>query len=165
MEFNLSTSLIIMLFIGVCLVPIFLTKGNKKKRENAILQILNTIASKHNGKVGQFEISGDIAIGIDEANHFVYFYKKTKDKLEELYVDLSKVKSCKTNNISKVIKESEYNQKIIEKLELKFIPFSPNENEVKFDFYDAEESMQLNGELQVIQKWTDLLNVHIKQMN
>ncbi|KAA3651291.1 MAG: hypothetical protein DWP98_03250 [Bacteroidetes bacterium] len=165
MEFNLGTIIISSVFIGICLIPIVLTKGNKKKREKAFLAALNNIASNHNGKISQFEICGDIAIGIDEDNHFAYFYKNVKEKVEELYADLSQTKCCMINNVSSIAKYKDHNVKVIEKLELKFLPKVKNNNEVKFEFYNDDESMDLNGELQAIQKWTDLINSHIKQMN
>lgn len=122
------------------------------------MQSLSKIATQHDCQINQYEIFGSFAIGLDKIKNFVFFYKQIKDKVEEHTICLGEIQSCKILNISRSLKTKSGSQNVIDRLELSFIPIAENKPEIKLEFFNTDISVQLNGELQSIEKWSKLIN-------
>lgn len=153
------------ILVVICIVPFVLMRRNRKKRERQLLQSLTNIANQHNCRISQHEICMDFGIGIDETESFVVFFKQTKDKVVEEFINLAEIQKCKINNITRTIIDKEGRNNIIDKLELNFIPNTPNKREVTFEFFNADVYPQLYGELKSIQNWSKLINERLKAKN
>ena len=53
--------------------------------------------------------------------------------------------------------------KKIEKLDLEFEPKLPNQQKMSLTFYDEDECFALNGEVPLINKWAQILNLEMEK--
>jgi hypothetical protein len=160
---DLGSSVIGIIFLLLCALPFILMSRSRKKREKSLMQALTNMATEKNCKIHQHELFANFAIGFDNSNAVVMFYRKIGEMISEQFVYLQDVQSCKVLNASRTVAGNSGNQKIIEKLELVFIPSIKSKPEVRLEFFNASITPQLFGELQSIQKWALQLTDIIKE--
>lgn len=159
---DLGSTIIGAIIIAICIVPFIIMSQNRKKRERKTLQLLINIANQQNCIISKHEICGDFIIGIDETKNFVFFFKQLKDKVVEQYINLAEIQSCKVKNTARTVIIKNYNHNVIDKLELNFIPFDKNKKETTLEFFNTENSLQIVGEFQSVEKWSKLINDSLK---
>ncbi len=147
------------IIIALCVLPFvimgILSKNNKKQR----LQYFKNSASTQNCNITLHEILGDIIIGMDENSNSIFFMKKSKENEFSQLISLSEFQSCRVINFGRAAN----NSTIVEKLELCFYPKSKNSNQQLLTFFDSEEDgLLLTGELQLIEKWEEIVNSSLK---
>ncbi|MDD3875795.1 MAG: hypothetical protein PHT69_04185 [Bacteroidales bacterium] len=159
---NVESIYIGIILLVLCIVPFVIVnyiKGQNKKR---ILKSLKNIARQHNCQIGQHELFGNFIIGLDENKNAVLFYKMTKNNTVEQHIELEKIQSCKVINTNKTNKSKTGHSQVFEKYELSFIPIDKSKAEITLEFYDEEESLQPSGEVQIMEKWSNLINNRLK---
>lgn len=149
--------------IMLCVLPFVIMNRKKKKKEKRIFRFLSEIAVQKNCQIDQYEVFGQLAIGIDEKRKFAFFYKQTKNGAEEHSVDLGDVQRCKVIKTTRTVRNKEANHYIIDRLELSFVPSARNEPEIKWEFFNSDISIRVSGELQLIEKWSLLINGHLER--
>ena len=149
-----GTAIVGAISLVFCASPFILTSINRKKREKAILTVLKKLAEKHSSKITQYEVCGSYAIGIDTANKTVSFVTQVDNNYKEQFVELSAIIDCKIGEI----KRSTKNGKIIQRLYLQLSYTKQMKQEDVLEFYNADVSYQLSGELDSIEKWNKEIN-------
>lgn len=162
MEINLGSIIIGAIIITICILPIVMLRRSRKKRESVLLQSLSEIATQNNYQINQYEILGSLAIGIDKTQNFVFFYRQIENNETKEFVNLDEIQSCNVINTGKSLNNKNENQKEIDRLELSFIPTSINKSEIKMEFFNSDVNAQLYGELQLIEKWSIIINDRLK---
>jgi hypothetical protein len=162
---DLNSAMAGAIMIAICILPFISMSRGRKKRDKQMLQSLTEIAKQHNCQISQHEFCGDFVIGIDEIKNSVFFHKHLRDKTIEQFIDLASIKNCKIININRAIKNHEGTHKVIDKLELVFIPASKNKSEITLEFFNSDVTTQLYGELPTIEKWSKLINDRLKYNN
>ncbi|UMB60656.1 hypothetical protein MHL31_00240 [Lutibacter sp. A80] len=152
---DFGTVLIGSVCIALCAMPFVLTTRGRKKREKELIMSLKNLAKNENSEITQFETCGNYAIGVDEINKIVFFQLKGKETSKYEIVKLASIKKCRIANISSTVKGGD---KIIEKLNLHLTPITKSKEDTILEFYNADLSFQLSGELQSINKWNSLIN-------
>jgi hypothetical protein len=150
---DFGTAIIALMMSAIAILPFILVSRRKKNEEKRLLQSLQRLASQHSCAISHYECIRDFIVGIDEASNRLFYYKKTKDSEIARQLDLAGIRSCKVVNLGR---SGEH--KGIGKLELSFTPIAKDAPRVVWGFYDAEESLQLNSELQAANKWAKLVN-------
>jgi hypothetical protein len=161
---DLVNFLILAIALGLLASPLLFISRNRKKREKKMLQLVADIAQKHGGTIVYHDFCGDFVIGFDNVKSLVFFYKKEENKQLEQYVNLADFQKCTIINVGKSVVNKLGNYKVIDLLALNFVPQLKTKNEVRFEFYNAEKNTQISGELQLIEKWSKMLNDHLKNM-
>lgn len=151
---DLGTAITGIICVGICASPFVLTGISKKKHEKEFLTTLKNIATKHNSVITQHEICGNYAIGIDNNNKTLAFVTKIENNFKEQFVDLTSVIDCKIANISRSTKSG----KIIQKLYLQLTHSEWLKQEDILEFYNADTSYQLSGEIESIEQWNKTIN-------
>jgi hypothetical protein len=159
---DLGTLEIALVLVAICVVPFILMGRNKKKRDKQLLQLLLNSATKENCKITQSEYLNDIAIGLDEANNKLFFFKKIEENEIAQHVNLLEMKSCGILNSNRPLDSKKHKDVIIEKIGLSFTPIEKNKTHTIFEFFNSEETMLLSGELQLAQKWAKIVNDKLK---
>ncbi len=154
---DLGSTIIGAILIAICVVPVILMNRNNKKREKKALQSLISIATEHNCIISKHEICSDFVIGIDEIKNYVFFFKQKKEEAISQFVDLAEIKISKAVKSTRAAKSKNENITITEKVKLSFIPKNKGKAETQFELYD-QENVQLNGELQLADKWSQQIN-------
>jgi hypothetical protein len=160
---NLTTILLAGGTIGLCMIPFFLMTRSRNEREKKLLQSLLNISNQGNCKITLHEISGDLAIGIAEHDNVLLFFKQGKEKETQKFINLAPFQSCRVNNLGRTIKNTDDNYRKIERLELLLEPLDKKQATISLEFYNMEDSFQLDGELQLVEKWEKIINATIKK--
>lgn len=161
---DLGTAVVGAAIIMACVVPFVFLSRSKKKAEKQLLDALTATAATHHCTIVRQEVFGDFAIGLDEDKHSLFFYKKSKDEATSQYIDLAKIKTCKVANTNTSFNNKNGAYRVIDKLELCLVPIAANKPEIALEFYDVHKNIQLNGELQSIEKWANLVNERLKRV-
>lgn len=127
------------IMIAICILPFILINNSIKKQKKQLLQALLALSDQKNCKMTQYELGSNLAIGIDENADLLFFFKRLKDKEISQHVNLK------------------------DKLELCISPKTKSRPDIFLEFYNSEENLQLNGELQLIEKWAKIINDQIKK--
>tara|TARA_R110000765_G_scaffold321351_1_gene413339 strand:- start:421 stop:903 length:483 start_codon:yes stop_codon:yes gene_type:complete len=156
---ELGIAVIGIVSVALCAMPFVITNRSRKIKEKVVLTSLKEVAHQHNCEISEHEIFGHYAIGVDQTKSYVFFVLKTKEAIQQQYVDLSSIKTCEIANIGKSYVRKE---KIIDRLNLTFFPVDSDQPNIVFEFYNADINYQLTGELQSIEKWSSLIKNMLK---
>jgi putative lipase involved disintegration of autophagic bodies len=152
-----SSTLIGIIILILCILPFFFLGRGRKKTEKKMLQSVEDYAMEHNCRVTQIELIRDFVLAIDEINKHVFYYKINKDNTEILDINLTEIKGCKVINIGR----NTDNQKITDQLLLSFIPNNAKQKELKLECYNSDVQVQLCGEAQCLERWSEMINTVI----
>lgn len=155
---DLTTSLIGLGLVALCIVPVlYFHFAQKAKRNQFIAEFMN-LASQHQVKITQHEVwSHFCAIGLDTSANKLFYYKKRGDNVQQLLINLSEVEKCSLINLKKMQNEDE----VIDRLALAFSYRNPRAAEKTLDFFSKEDYLALNGELQLVEKWKTIVNAQL----
>ncbi|SFS33154.1 hypothetical protein [Lutibacter maritimus] len=146
-----STLIIGLVMVALCTLPFILSGNSRTKNEQKIKNAFFELATKNNTTILQNDIWYKSAIGINTTSNELFFYRKIKDTETSEIIQLSDYQKCK---IMKLNDSSNH----IELLQLVLTSSSSNKPEIVLEFYNAELNPQLNKEVQLIEKWSKLIN-------
>ncbi len=159
---NFGITIIGIIIIALIFIPFILISRSRVIKTKQIQRTLSDFALQHGCQVSQQELCSDFIIGIDEVKNYVFFIKRDDYSYHSNIVNLAEYQICKLINVSRSVgRDSSY--KVIERLELCFVPKEKDGKEVRFEFYNAEKRSQINDELQCIEKWSKLINSSMKR--
>jgi hypothetical protein len=150
------------IFIILVSLPFLIINRQRKKKEKQLLQSLKDAANQQQCTLTKVDLCGNYAIGIDESKDFVFFKNKSDQKENVQFIDLGLVESCEMTNTERKIKTIDNAYQVIDQLYLSIVPKAGNGSNSKWVFYDTDSHMQLNGELQSIEKWSRLIKNKLK---
>lgn len=156
---DLGSVVIALVLLAFLIVPFIYYSGVQKKKRNIFLKEVIELAEQQKINFSQYEVWGQYyGLGIDNSTNKLFYYKKKGDKELKVLIDLSEVEKCRVNNINRTIKDT----RIIDQLELVFRYRNAKLPEMTLEFYNNEESMSLNDELQLTEKWATIVNSNLK---
>ena len=159
---DIGTAIIGAISIAIFASPFAITGLGRKKKEKKLMQALSNLAKQHNGTIHQHDFSGEFVIGIDETANYIYFFKNMKDKEVAHAINLASIQNCKVINKSSTINNKGHNYKVTELLELSLAALDKSKPDILLEFYNADENYQINDELQLIEKWSKIINDRLK---
>ncbi len=151
------------IIIVICVVPFILLGRSGRKRKKQLLQTLRSLAEKRRGKLAQHDFWADSAIGLDEQANFLYFIRggNGQDQIQE--IDLANIRQCKAVNISRTADKKHGNFKVVEQLELCLTPSEKSASDITLEFYHYGADLQINWDVQLLEKWATLVNDRLKK--
>jgi hypothetical protein len=163
MTIDTGTILTAVFFLLLCTVPFILLNLSHRKKVKQNLLLLNREAGKYNLTVSTFNTWGNTSIGMDEKANVVFFTKKTADGESAKQVWLSEAEKCRIANIKRTEADGNHHYSLTEKLELVFETRGKNKTETALPFFDIlYDGGMLTGELQMAEKWCDIINNKIE---
>lgn len=151
------------IILAICIGPLVIMYYRSVNQDNKMLKSLKDIAKQHNCNISQHEICNNFAIGLDENNNYVFFFKQKEQEISiSQFVNLSEIQNCKAEKRTSFTKVKDENITFFEKIELKFIPSNKSKAEITFELY-TPENRQLNGELQLVDRWSKKINEHLRK--
>ncbi|SDH01286.1 hypothetical protein [Winogradskyella thalassocola] len=145
------------IIIAIVILPFALFINGSKKRQRKLRNALQSEATQNNCKLSKTEVHSNFAIGLDEVEKKVFFYKETEDSAYAQVIDLKFIVSCKFIKDSKRIKDKTKHYDVIDKIQLSFE--HQNLKEVtNFVLFNNDDEMALNNEIVIAQKWQDIIN-------
>ena len=103
-----------------------------------------------------------LSINTDQSFRFIFFYKKTETGESACRVKLSEIRSCKVSSTGRTVGDKGNSILVTDKLNLVFNPIDKNQPSVVLELFNSDENMQLNGEIQLAEKWEKVINHHLK---
>ncbi|RZJ58434.1 MAG: hypothetical protein EOO45_26740 [Flavobacterium sp.] len=150
---DLTTTLIGVLIVVLCAVPLIMMHNKKKKKEGKIVKALYDYAEMNSGKITKHDLWPGHAIGLDENSNRLFFLNTTDGTGHTQQVTLDSIK--------KVVVMGDERPEVADKLEMMLVSSRPGTPDVIFEFYNHDEAMQINEELQLIRKWEGIVNERI----
>ncbi len=149
------------IIIALCFLPYIYMSKRGKKREQKFFQLLLNKSKQLNYNITNYEVMGNIIIGLDETTQELFFLRKVNDEERFQHLNLNEVKQIRLNNLNRMVGAAKNQQKVLDKLQLVFVFKKSSNPEVIFEFFNSDESLIVNGELQLIEKWAKILNEKI----
>jgi len=155
MELDWGTAIIGLATLVICALPFVFDYRSRSKKIKYLKLSLTKLAEQHNCEVNQYEYCSNFILGIDESRKSLFFVKKPKTEVGFFqYINLEEIQKCEVVKKTKNVKTNTENLTIIERIEMSFQPSNKNKAEQKVGLFDKEKDMQLNGELQFVDKWS-----------
>lgn len=159
-KMDLISALIGIVSLAFFIVPIVYLQIMKKNGRKKFLNNFMLLGRQHQVNISQHDFwNHSYAIGLDETANKLFFLKTAANTEQKISINLSEVEKCKLVNKNRTID----NNKIIDSLELVLTFRNPGMPEKTLEFYDREESMSVNEEVQLIEKWNTLINSRLEQ--
>jgi hypothetical protein len=160
MKIDLGTAIIGIISIAICLIPFIAMSIKRKKKEKMLLDTLNQIAINHNCTIQKKEICNNFAIGLDLQNKHVFYNKFNAENTLNLHVVLTQVKQIEIDKKSREYTSNMQTNQIIEQINLIF--WLKTGGKIQFPLYEDKTDFQLNGEIQLANRWVQVMNSLIK---
>lgn len=150
---NTELVIVTIVLITICTLPFYLMsrKNIRKKKQN--LKNLSGFAAKNACDVTRSDLWSDSAIGIDRFNQMLLYSNNAADAGAYNIVGLIGIRNC-------AVTKSENANGRIKKLGLQ-ISFA-NNPDVHIEFYNEDRQRALNHELELVNKWRDIIGRHVK---
>ena len=141
------------------IVPVIYLQKVKEKERKVFLKDFLVLAGQQQIAVAQYDFWNHCyAIGMDPVKNQLFYLKKREGKEQKVLIDLKEVEKCSFINLSRVVNEN----KIIDRLGLSFTFRNSKIPEKALEFYNNEESMSLDDEFQLLEKWKTLVDSHLQ---
>lgn len=159
-----GTIIISTILIVICILPFILISRSTRKKEKQLKKLLESSVSKNNGKLTDYVINNNFALGLDSNAKQIYYYKKTQETEYFQKVNLNEIKSCEVKKNTKRIKEGKSNYELIQRVSLMFTNAEGTIVE-QFELYDDDGNSQLNGEIALADNWKQKVGDLLSQNN
>lgn len=140
--------------ILLCILPFVLLGSGRRKRQKQLQQTLQAQAAQQGGKITRHDCLRDAAIGIDDEARTLFYVKNETTQ----HIRLQEFKTCRVINNTRTVD----NNRVVEQLALALTPTGNGRPDIQLEFYNAETDIQLNGELQLLEKWAQIVGAAIK---
>lgn len=160
----MDTSFVIvcLIVVGLVSIPYFLFGLAGQSEKKNMKAKINQIIEKNNLSVSQSENWGNTYIGLDTNHRKILFLKILASENLEQLLDLDIINGCQIMEKRKAIKINDKKELLLEKLDLE-VTFKNNEHRF-LNFYDRDQMIQEDLELQRIQKWKNILIDHLSKV-
>lgn len=150
--------------IVLCITPfVWLAMKRKNKKQGLLLKII-ALADKGQHKITVNDYWDTTAIGLDKQAGVLFFYRKKNEQEHTDTIQLSDIQSCRKVETGHTVGSKGSSVRVLDKLELELVPQSKQKEIHLLEFYDSEVSSILGDELQMIEKWVDLVNQQISSL-
>ena len=153
--------------MGVALLALFafpfiLIGRASKKNKKQLLGKLTSLAEKNGCTIKETDRCGEFAIGIDNEEKVLFSIKTGKYEERAQIVKLNDFRTVRVINQNKTLSENGSRTFATTNLALQFVPGTKDKNEVQVEFYNIEDKNQMTHELELLNKWNDLLMLKLK---
>jgi hypothetical protein len=149
------------LLVLLCIAPFVLYGMNKRKKKQQLLSKIITMATNEQHRITLHDKWDNTAIGIDQQSATLFFYHKKGEQETTEIIKLSDIQSCRIVETSRNVGGKGNSIKVVERLELELKSNLKDKTIYLLEFYNNEESSILGDELQLIEKWRDLVKQQI----
>ncbi|MEQ8627161.1 hypothetical protein [Ekhidna sp.] len=153
-----GTTIIGMLAIALCIMPLIIIGKSKRKKERELLASLQDIAAMYGSDISTHDFGVNFAIGMADNMQFVFFYKKWKETEIQECIPFKSIKYCKVEKTTRSVKTKTGNEEKLGKLELIFQPKDRLIEPTRFEFFNTRHFAQPSGEIQLAKKWESIIN-------
>ncbi|MEA1785173.1 hypothetical protein U1E44_03650 [Arenibacter sp. GZD96] len=155
---DLETTFIAALLVAICIFPFLAIGTSIRKKKKLLFHTLNTFCTQHNNTITHYELCGEIAIALCKESNALVFIKRSKHKEINQIVDLDEIQKCYTLKPHKTVRSKSGNYSVIIQLALSLHFEAQEKPELILEFYNLNDNLQLDGELQLMERWNEIIN-------
>lgn len=134
----------------------------KRKKTKQLAKSFLMMANKSNHKVSQYEFWTNSAIGLDENSRKLLFLRRLENNENFQQIDLTEMKDCRVV-IDRYPCQNSKKEKVNVKVGLAFSSHEKNKPDLILETYNSTcDKHMLTKELDVTEKWSDIVNRQIK---
>lgn len=138
-------------FLVLCALPIIYMYRSVRNREGKMLKTIASMAEEVGCKITSKDVSGDLAIGLDEDASMLFVARKRKNETELSTVSLDGLKACKVLRFEHTVVEGYDKRNVLDRLDLSLTTKDGTTRNVCI--FNADDRLQLYDEWNLIQKW------------
>jgi hypothetical protein len=127
-----------------------------------LIDKLSKLAEKHSSVIKESDYCNDFALGIDTAEKTIFYVKAGIEGEKSQVIKLSDYKTTRIVNLSKTLSDNGAKTSVTAKLALAFVPINKDKPEIQLEFYNSEDKNQITSELELLNKWNELVNLKIQ---
>lgn len=143
-------------------LPFILIGRASKKNKKQLIDKLTKLAEKHSSVIKESDHCNDFAIGIDNKEKALFYVKAGNDGEKLQVIKLRDYKATRIVNQSKTLSDNGSKTTVTAKLALALVPVNKDKAEIQLDFYNSEDKNQITSELELLNKWNELVNLELK---
>lgn len=157
MNFNLILGWSIGALIIVSLIVI--TRLKNKSRDQKKLNPLLEYAAENNSVITEYDAWGKTLIGLDNNKiKRLFFIRNIPDREIRETIILSEISECRMYKTNRKVKYKSGFTEVTDRIDV-ILYFYNHRQEVCLEFYNTDyDNLTLTGELQIAQKWTEIIN-------
>jgi len=148
---DLGTAVTAFTMLAICILPFVLMNQKKQKKIKHLKQTFINFAQETNHQLGELEICGETVIGFDAETKNVIFVKEHEANTVKLNIEIDNI-----SNVS-IVKTHLNDSSSFDKIGLNFNLKGNNSKLEQFVFFDSNDKRQLDGELQLAEKWYKMI--------
>ena len=144
----------------LCLIPFIIIRRNRQKKEQEFKDAISRLASARNSAVDTFDQWNNTAIGLDNTNGQLFFFRRIGEREISESIDLATIQLCSVVLTKKNAKDDAYS--VIEKVTLGLTAIERHKSQVTLEFYNNDyDSLTIMDELRLAEKWSGLVKAAI----
>jgi len=158
---DLGTILTATIMLSICVLPFILMNRKKKRRIKKLQQNFMDFISEKGQNIGENEICGDFVIGLDNISKHLYFIKQNQSTDIQVCIPINTITDCKLEKIYEIDSNSMDQSTALDKVLLTFTTKEAQSKNKTLILFDSDDQMQLDGELQLGEKWSKIIQAII----
>ncbi len=160
---DISTTLIGLVMLALFVVPIWYAVQKESTENKYFLKTFMEEARKESLNITAYDRLHHALIGVDRTAQKVLFAEINDEQITTRVVNLDGLKSCAVFEVSSTKKTKHGKEKVIGGIDLQFVYFDPKRADVFVRFYDGQNDLAPDGEMQLAEKWNTLLQPKLIQ--
>ena len=158
----MSTAIIGLIIIGVCIIPFIILKIKNNNSRNTSISNLSSIAASYNARIDKADIGSDFVIGTDTNQKKIFFEKSINGDKQALIVDLLNITHAEVSKQTKIMPTGKENRVIVTDIGINLFPMKKGEDIIYINFYNLDRNNFVRNELELATTWNERINAMIK---
>ncbi len=158
----MGTAITGIVFLALFALPFVLDRRNRAGKKKRALLSLQQLALQHQCRIDQHELCGTVALGLDKGKNAIFYIREEKDGQSSKFAHLADIRSCNLVNALRSTKQGGAAIASTDRVQLNLLPKDASKAELYLEIFDAGSGLQLNGELQVAERWSKLIQDRLK---
>jgi len=160
-----TTSVVFLTATAAIIALIYLlSKMSRHKKIKHVREALTRYASRNGLKPGEAEIWNHNGIAFDDTGLHLLLLRNEGATETFQSLPLKEYRKCVVRNTGRTVGYKGSNQNVIDKLELELLPFKNGEAHTFLNIYDAGEGITLTVDLELAERWANLISDKCKVM-
>ena len=142
----------------LCALPFILMSRARNKNNIRLIEKLKSLAAEYEGAISTFEVGSVFAIGLDEVSRRVYLVRNLDGSVEYESISLAPFQACEIVQDTHLYENNGESITVIDKINLMFTGGKNNPQSAVLNLFDADRTIELQGELQLARSWRSKIN-------
>lgn len=163
MKLELSMVIFGLILILLVVGPLYYYHKMQKNKRKLILNNFILLGKNHEMTFSDYDLWDHGAIGLDPVLHKLLYINRNDLQQKEVMVDLRELSRCEISQSMRRTASKGSTVSVTDRLEIICKHREPSIPDRRLVFYNAENNCLIQNEIQLINKWCDLMNKLVKR--